>query len=103
MRRVAIPTVCFLLLLGGTARSQQEPTKKAVLQVEKADSVRSVLARQIDKRVTLVLAPGQELTGTVRSVGDGVVHLSELSGRDFFDAVVDLQKISAVLVKVRGQ
>ncbi len=103
MRRLVIPTVCFLLLLGGTAWSQQEPTKKAVLMVEKTDTVRSVLARQIDKKVTLALAQGQEITGTVRSVGDGVVHLSELSGRDFYDAAVDLQKIAAVIVKVRGQ
>ena len=71
--------------------------------VEKTDTVRSVLARQIDKKVTLVLAQGQEITGTVRTVGDGVVHLSELSGRDFYDAAVDLQKIAAVIVKVRGQ
>ncbi|MFI5180908.1 MAG: hypothetical protein ACHQPI_05925 [Thermoanaerobaculia bacterium] len=103
MRRLAIPMVCFSLVLAGTAPAQQEPAKKAVLQVDKADTVRTVLLRQIDKKVTLVLAPGQELTGTVRSVGDGVVLLSEISGRDFYDAAVDLQKVSAVLVKVRGQ
>jgi hypothetical protein len=102
MRRIGIPVVCGLLLIGGAARAQ-EPAKKAALQVEKADTVRTLLARQMDKKVTVVLAQGQELTGTVRSVGDGVLHLSELSGRDFYDAVVDLQKIAAVLVKVRGQ
>ena len=101
MRRLAIPMLS-LLLLSGAAVSQQEK-KPAALQVEKADSVRSVLARHVDKKVTLVLVQGTELTGTVKSVGDGVVHLSELSGREFYDAVVDLQKVSAVLVRVRGQ
>lgn len=103
MRRIAIPTVCVLLMMGGSAQSQQEPPKKTALQVEKGDTVRTVLTRQIDRKVTLVLSQGQELTGTVRSVGDGVVQLSDLSGRDFYDAVVDLQKIAAVVVKVRGQ
>jgi hypothetical protein len=31
------------------------------------------------------------------------VHLSELSGRDFFDAVIILDCISAVVVRVRAR
>jgi hypothetical protein len=73
------------------------------LEVQKADTVKSVLERQVGKRVSLVLTTGPELTGTIAGVGDQVVHLSQLGGREFFDAVVSLDRISAVVVRTRSQ
>jgi hypothetical protein len=37
----------------------------------------------------------------VVAVGEHVVHLSELAGKEFFDAVIRLDQVSAVLVRVR--
>jgi hypothetical protein len=71
------------------------------LEVKSADTVKSVLERHAGKRVGVVLHTGQELTGVVTSVGDKVVHLSELSGREFFDAVVSLDRIGAVVIRTR--
>ena len=62
---------------------------------------KSVLDAQQGKRVGVLLTTGQELTGVVTSVGATVVHLSELSGREFFDAVVPLERVSAVIVRTR--
>lgn len=73
------------------------------LEVRKADTVRSLLERQVGKRVGLVLTTGPELTGTVTAVGDQVVHLSQLAGREFFDAMVSVDRISAVVIRARGQ
>jgi hypothetical protein len=73
------------------------------LEVRKADTVRSLLERQVGKRVGLVLTTGPELTGTVTAVGDQVVHLSQLAGREFFDAVVSVDRISAVVIRTRAQ
>lgn len=73
------------------------------LEVRSADTVKSMRERQVGKRVGVVLTTGQELSGVVSSVGDRVVHLSELSGREFFDAVVSLEHIRAVVVRVRGR
>lgn len=73
------------------------------LEVRSADTVKSMLERQVGKRVGVVLTTGQELSGVVSSVGDKVVHLSELSGREFFDAVVSLEHIRAVVVRVLGR
>ena len=64
-------------------------------------TVKSVLDAQKGKRVGVLLTTGQELTGVVTSVGATVVHLSELSGREFFDAVVPLERVSAVIVRTR--
>ena len=64
-------------------------------------TVRSVLESQKGKRVGVLLTTGQELTGVVTAVGGTVVHLSELTGREFFDAVVPLERVSAVIVRTR--
>lgn len=55
------------------------------------------------KRATVVLNSGVEMTGVVASVSDDAVRLSELSGREFFDAVIDLDKVQAVVVRVRDK
>ena len=51
----------------------------------------------------LHLASGQEIAGTVTKVGDHVVHLSRIAGRDFYDAVVVMDRVDAVLFKVVGR
>lgn len=72
------------------------------IEVRSGDVVKTLLERQVGKRVGLVLTSGPELAGVVTAVGDHVVHLSELTGREFFDAVVSLDRISAVVIRVRG-
>jgi hypothetical protein len=71
-------------------------------QIESADTIKSVLERQIGKAIRPRLQSGEEVGGTVTKVGDHVVHLSELAGREFFDAVVRIDGISAVILRTRG-
>jgi hypothetical protein len=73
----------------------------AKLEVRGADTVRSVLERLQGRRVGVVLTTGPELAGVVERVADNLVHLSALTGREFSDAVVSLDQIGAVIVKVR--
>lgn len=65
------------------------------------DTVAKVLAGQAGKRVTLKLGPGDEITGVVKLVTPDVVHLSEIAGREFFDAVIDTKHVIAVIVRVK--
>jgi hypothetical protein len=73
----------------------------AQLQVGAGDTIESVLKAQNGKRVTLRLRSNQELTGVVRTSNARVVQLGALSGREFFDAVVPLEAIDAVLVRTK--
>jgi hypothetical protein len=77
--------------------------QEAKLEVRSNDTVRTVLERQVGKRVSVVLTTGPELAGVVTSVGDKVVHLSELTGREFFDAVVNLDQVGAVVIRTRSR
>jgi len=69
--------------------------------VSDSDTVASVAAAHKGKKVTLKLKSGQELTGTVRTVGKNLVELGELSGKEFFDAAVSLQDVEAIVVRAR--
>src|SRR5438046_961432 len=75
----------------------------ARLELKDGDSLRTVLERHVGKRVSLVMGSGPELTGVVVKVGANVVHLGELQGREFFDAAVSLDRISAVVVRARSR
>ena len=73
----------------------------AQLQVGPNDTEESVLRAQKDKRVTLRLRSNQEITGVVRTSNARVVQIGAVSGREFFDAVVPLEAIDAVLVRTK--
>ena len=67
-----------------------------------ADAIKVNLERQVGKRVRLRLISGQDVEGTVVAVGTAGVHVGRLAGgMDFFDAVVRLDQIAAVIVRVR--
>ena len=55
------------------------------------------------ERITLSLIGGGELQGVVSKVGVTTLYITELTGREFFDAVVRLDHISAVVVKMRNK
>jgi hypothetical protein len=69
--------------------------------IKAGDTLPTVLESYQGKRVAVRLQSGDELTGKVRAVTKDVLHLGELTGREFFDAVIDLHKVSAVVVRTR--
>lgn len=55
----------------------------------------------VGKDVIVDLRSGKTLQGYVKAIGNGLVHLEKLSGRDFYDALIRIDDISAVEVKFR--
>ncbi|TDI66376.1 MAG: hypothetical protein E2O88_09125 [Bacteroidetes bacterium] len=89
-----------LLLISGilfTSNVVAEP-----LSVGNSDSIQSILSAQKGNRVTIMLTSGNELTGKVGEVNSKIVHLIELSGKEFFDAVTAIKKIEAVVIRTKG-
>lgn len=66
-------------------------------------AMHAALKAQQGKRATVVLASGNELTGKVVDLSQNSVRLSELSGKEFFDAVIDLDQVQAVIHRAREQ
>lgn len=55
------------------------------------------------KSVTIYMASGQSITGIVKVVKDSILHLEKISEKEFFDAIIRLDMVSAIEARVRGQ
>lgn len=93
-------TIAGVILGLGLAAVPMAATS-APLTVGSSDTVQTVLEVQRGKRVTVKLTSGQELTGIVKTVSGDVVHLAQLSGKEFYDAVVATSSISAVIIRTK--
>jgi len=71
-------------------------------EVRDTDTVSDVLKRNMGKRVEIVLVSGDRLTGKIEKVTPGVVHISSLKGMDFYDAVLRVESVAAVIIRARG-
>jgi hypothetical protein len=85
----------YLLLLGFIVA--------AVCSSLSAQTVLSILQGSTGKTVELHLNSGEKIGGRVEQVSDNVVHLSHLTGAEFFDAFVDGKDISAVVIRTGGK
>ena len=63
-------------------------------------TVVSLLQGSAGKSVELRLRSGEKMGGKIAQVTDNIVHLSNLTGAEYFDAFVDMKDISAVVVRV---
>ena len=64
-------------------------------------SMKENLKAYIGKDVLIHLRSGKTFQGYVKAVGDQAVHLEKLSGRDFYDALIRIEDISAIEAKFR--
>ena len=96
------PLVRVVRLIALAAALAASASLAQPLTVNADDTIEKLLTANKGKRVTLKLGPGDELTGVVKAVTPNVVHLSELAGREFFDAAVDVKSVRAVIVRTRN-
>jgi len=76
-------------------------TTAAGFKAKITDTLVSVLRSHKDERVTVRLDSGGTLTGVVRMVNINIVQLGELSGKEFYDTVIDINDIEAVVMRVK--
>ncbi len=64
-------------------------------------SIKDNLKAYVGKDVLIHLRSGKTFQGYVKSIGDHFVHLEKLSGREFYDALIRTEDISAIETKFR--
>ena len=92
-----ITTILIATLLGGLMTIAAAES----LALRQDDTVEKVLIAQKGKKVTIRFGSGEDLSGTVKEVNGSLVQLSELSGKDFYDAVIPTKNITAVIIRAR--
>lgn len=73
----------------------------ACAQANADDSVRHALEERQGKQVTVVLESGSEMTGTVAKVESESLKLTQLVGKEYFDAVIALDQVQAVVFRAK--
>jgi len=53
------------------------------------------------KRISLRTESGDTIDGTIARVGDHNVHISKIAGKDFYDAIVRIDKIESFTFRAR--
>jgi len=62
-----------------------------------ADNLKSL----IGKKVYVTLDSGKTFAGFVKEVGNHLIHLEKLEGKDYFDALLRIENISAIDTRFR--
>jgi hypothetical protein len=73
------------------------------IELQPSDTIISILQRNTGQVVELRMKSGEKISGKVEKVGDKLVHLSQLTGAEFFDAAVDTSDVAAVIVRTKGK
>ena len=94
-------TMAIMAMLATGLTAMAVPATSADDAIKPDATIRSILADSIGKRVGVRLDSREELEGTVTAVGDQLIQISKLAGRDYFDAYVSIDRISAVILKTR--
>ncbi len=92
---VLIVLACSLILTNAFAEEKK-------YQLNTASSIGDILRENTGKRVYVRTDSGEEVSGIVAKVGDHLVQISGVAGRDFYDAAIRIDRISTVMFKVRG-
>jgi hypothetical protein len=71
------------------------------IDLQPNDTIISILQRNTGQTVELRMKSGEKIGGKVEKVGDKLVHLSQLTGAEFFDAAVDTADVAAVIVRTK--
>ncbi|MBZ0158748.1 MAG: hypothetical protein K8G79_01135 [bacterium] len=95
-------TLAVMLAVGFMVSSATTASAEDVkYDLKPTTTMKALLTDSIGKRMALRLESGEEIEGTVSVVGDHLVLVSKLSKRDFFDAFVNIDRISAVIIRAR--
>lgn len=95
----------YLLIIASIAFAAVAPLTSAQTKIDlqPADTMRTVLEKHVGQPVDLRLRSGEKIGGKLEKLTDKLVHLSQLSGAEYFDGVIDLNEIAAVAVRTKAK
>jgi small nuclear ribonucleoprotein (snRNP)-like protein len=64
-------------------------------------SIESNLKSLVGKKVYVTLDSGKTLAGFLKEVGNHLIHVEKLDGKDFFDALIRIENVIAIEAKFR--
>lgn len=71
------------------------------IDLQTSDTILGILQKNVGQVVELRMKSGEKIGGKIEKVGDKLVHLSQLTGAEFYDAAIDTADVSAVVVRTK--
>ncbi|MBI3995107.1 MAG: hypothetical protein HY349_03915 [Nitrospirae bacterium] len=100
---VMVAGILFVAIMSASVLAAPAANAQEQAKVFKTEfSLMDNLKMSVGQFVYVRLSSGDELGGEVKEVGINSVHLSELRGREFFDALVPIDRIVAIIKRARG-
>lgn len=84
----------------GTAQARSAVAIESA-KFDTASSIKDNLKIYIGKDVVVHLRSGKSFQGYVKAIGDHMIHMEKLSGKDFYDALIRIEDITAFEAKFR--
>ena len=100
--RSLISALCFLVVAGGSevyAASKVAEVDGVAYNV--SHSMVDNLKALKGKKVSVTIDSGKVMAGSVKEVGELLLHLEKLEGKDYFDALIRIEEISAIDTRFR--
>jgi hypothetical protein len=99
---VVLLTIGLVFAFTPDVRAQQKKvTDLEGVQFNTGASLADNMKAFVGKDVFIHLRSGKTFQGYLKSVGNGLVQLEKLAGREFYDALIRIEDISAVEAKFR--
>ena len=73
------------------------------IDLQDSDTILSILQKNAGQTVELRMNSGDKIAGKVEKVGIKLIHLSQLTGAEFFDAAVNAEDVAAVIVRTKSK
>jgi hypothetical protein len=100
MRRTTVAAAALAIVLPALC-PQMTRAEERKIPVQEASTLTDALSPFVGQNVSLLLSSGREVQGKLEKIGVKVVHLSKVAGREFFDAIIAVDRIEGFEVKVR--
>lgn len=98
---VAVMLFAAMFAIYPTAVQARSAVAVEGAKFETDSSIKDNLKTYIGKDVVIHLRSGKTIQGYLKSVGDHLLHVEKLSGRDFYDALVRIEDITAIEAKFK--
>jgi hypothetical protein len=95
MKRLSLLVALIFALACGDLFAQGK------IDLQPSDTIIGILQKNVGQVVELRMKSGEKIGGKIEKVGDKLVHLSQLTGAEFFDAAVDTADVAAVIVRAK--
>ena len=95
--KVAVALLPFLAASWVPSQLQAEEIASYTVNASMNDNLKTF----VGKSVYVTLNSGKSLAGYVKEVGPHLLHLEKLSGKEYFDALIRIDDISAIDTRFR--